>query len=122
MSINEYYVYVGDYVNFFYFEGNLIFDKVFNIFFEVWSWIESKNGFFYCYVEVIDWRGIKYFKDYYYVNLFKVNFFLFVGDNYYFCGGYDDLIVYVEIEDKLCDIIKENENKLDYGFNCFDWW
>ncbi|QIN97809.1 hypothetical protein PhiZZ30_148 [Serratia phage PhiZZ30] len=122
MSINEYYVYAGDYANPSHFEGNLIPDKVFNTPFEAWSWIESKNGFSYRYVEVTDWRGTKYPKDHYYVNPSKVNFLLFAGDNYYPCGGYDDLIAYAETEDKLRDIIKENENKPDYGSNRFDWW
>lgn len=120
MNINEYYVYAGDYANPSHFEGNLIPDRVFNTPFEAWSWVESKNGFSYRYVEVTDWKGTKYPKEHYYVDPSKVNFLLFAGDNYYPRGGYDDLIAYAETEDELRQIIEDNKSKR-FG-DSFDWW
>lgn len=56
------------------------------------------------------------------MNTEKTNFLLFAGDRYYPRGGYTDLIATAFSEDELRDIVKENENKPQYGSNRFGWW
>lgn len=83
-----------------------------------WQWVE-RTDIPYRYIEVVDHAGNKYPKEAY-VPSGKVNFLLFAGDNYYPCGGYDDLIAYAETEDELRQIIEDNKSKR-FG-DSFDWW
>lgn len=52
----------------------------------------------------------------------QVNFLLFAGDNYYPCGGYEDLKHKAATEDELREVIESNRNKSRYGSGKFDWW
>lgn len=87
---------------------------------EAWEWIQT-HPISYRYVEVTDDNGNLYPKEAY-IPSSKVNFLLFGGDNYYPRGGYTDLIAKASTKDELYEIIENNRNKPQYGYDRFDWW
>lgn len=81
--------------------------------------VELSQNTPYRFVEIIGPNGIVDIEQH---KSQQINFLLFAGENYYPCGGYNDLKHKASNIDELYEVIEANRNKDRYGSGRFEWW